>query len=144
MLRERWWSRVVPVTALAVGLVAVLALLVPGVRGQLALSATHQPQQYVGLAFARTPAGTVTTCATGGGRLQVAFDVISHLDRPRELTYTVAVPGQERTGSVTVDPGETARVTRSVELPRARHFEVSVELPDAGRQLLAHCPGDLS
>jgi hypothetical protein len=141
VLRERWWSRVVPVTALAVGLVALLAVLLPGIRHQVALSASHQPQEYVGLAFGHAADGTVVTCAGAGDRLRVAFDVSSHLDEVRDLRYVVSVAGHDTPGSVTVDPGETASVVRDLDRPSRDSYEVRVELPGEDRQVFAHCPG---
>ncbi len=141
MLRERWWSRVVPVTALAVGLVAILALGLPGVRHQLALSATHEPQEYVELAFGRSPAGTVDTCARTGTDVTVAFDITSHLDDARDVRYLLSVAGHRHPGSVTVAPGETAHVTRHVDRPQRAAYEVHVALPGEDREVFAHCGG---
>lgn len=139
MVGRDWYRRVVPVTALAVGLVAVLALLLPGVRHQLALSASHQPQQYVVLAFGRTSTGNVVTCAHDHHRVRVTFAVGSHLSEPRDLPYVVTVHGDRRTGTVTVDPGRTERVTRMLASPRVRRFEVRVELPTEDREVHASC-----
>lgn len=145
MPREGRFRRVVPVTALAVGVLAVLTLLVPGVRAQLALSATHQPQEYVALAFARAADGTVVTCASVPGRhrdaVRVSFDVDSHLDRARDLRYVLTVGGQRHTGTVTTDPGEATRTTRVLPRPGARGFEVAVDLPDVDRRIHARCSG---
>ena len=136
---EGWYRRVVPVTALVVGLVAALALLFPGVRHQIALSASHQPQQYVELAFGRAPSGTVPTCATDRGKVHVSFEVTSHLADPRDVSYVVSVAGHQHPGYVTVDPGETAGVTGIFDRPKRDTYEVRVELPDEGRQVFAHC-----
>ena len=140
MLRERWWSRVVPVTALAVGLVALLALLVPGVRHQLALSASHEPQPYVGLAFGRGEDGNVVTCDTVGKHVRVAFDVTSNLDETTDLAYVVTVAGHRQPGTVTVDPGDTESVVRDLARPARDSYEIRVELPGEDREVFAHCP----
>ncbi|HEU5038897.1 MAG TPA: hypothetical protein VFT70_17955 [Nocardioides sp.] len=143
MEREGWYRRVVPVSVLAVGLVAALALLFPAVRHQVALSASHQPQQYVELAFGRDPAGTVVTCAHAGGRdsgrVRVAFDVTSHLDATGDVRYVVTVGGHPHPGSVTLDPRETAHVTRAFDRPARRAYQVGVALPDQDREIFAHC-----
>ena len=139
MEREGWYRRVVSVTAMVAGVVAALALAFPGVRHQVALSASHQPQEYVELAFGRTPTGTVATCVAGQGRVTVAFDVTSHLDRPAEVGYVVTVAGHRRPGTVTVDPGATAHVTRTVARPERDAYEVRVELPEEDREVFAHC-----
>jgi hypothetical protein len=139
MRGEGWYRRVVPVTVLVVGLVALLALLSPGVRHQLALSASHRPQQYVELAFARTPSGTVSTCERVGDRVRVAFDVTSHLDRRRHVAYEITVAGRRSPGSVVLDPGETGRVTRLIDRPTHGRYEVRVVLPREDRTVFAHC-----
>lgn len=141
MLWEGWYRRAVPVTALAAGLVALLALLLPGVRHEVALSATHEPQRYVELAFGRTPAGTVVTCSSSDDRVRVAFDVTSHLEQARDLAFVLTVAGHRHPGTVAVDPGRTAQVTRFVTRPARADYDVRVELPDVDREVLAHCPG---
>lgn len=129
-----------PVTALAVGLVALLAVLLPGVRDQVALSASHQPQEYVALSFARSPAGTVPVCGGGADRVTVRFTVDSALGEDRTLDYVVTAGPARRTGTVTVEPGETVDVTKVLDRP-AREFDLVVRLPDVDREVHAHCRG---
>ncbi|WP_460834743.1 hypothetical protein [Nocardioides hungaricus] len=128
-------------TTLLVGVVALLALLLPGLRDQLALSATHRQQEYVALSFARGDDGTVATCERARGRLRVGFVVTSALPEARELGYVVAVGDSEVDGRVTVAPGESAGVARVVPLPRERRFDVEVRLPAEDRRIRAHCGG---
>jgi hypothetical protein len=137
MLREGWHHRVVPVTTLVAGLVALLAVLVPGVRDQIALSATHEPQEYVALSFGRTARDTVVTCTTTGAQVRVAFVVTSALSETRTLDYALTVGARRTTGSMTVEPGESADVTRLVPLPRTKRYDVEVRVED--RRILAHC-----
>jgi hypothetical protein len=139
MEREGWYRRVVPVTALAAGLVAALALAFPGVRHQVALSASHQPQEYVALAFGRAADGTVPRCVVEHGQVRVSFEVSSHLDDARDVPYVVTVAGHPHPGRVTVDPGETAAVTTVVDRPKRDAYEIRVELPDEDREVFAHC-----
>ena len=139
MVWEGWYRRVVPVTALLVGLVAALALLFPGVRHQLALSASHQPQEYVDLAFGRAPDGTVLTCVTERGMVHVSFEIGSHLADRQDVPYVVTVAGHEHPGYETLDPGETARTTGIFEKPRRDTYEVRVALPGEDREVFAHC-----
>jgi hypothetical protein len=141
MKGEGWFRRVVPVTALAVGLVAILALLLPGVRHQLALSATHEPQRYVELAFGRSAAGTVATCSRTAREARVELDITSHLEDSRDVRFVLTVAGQRHPGSVTVAPGETVHVTRVVDRPRRRAYEVHIALPGEDRAVFAHCGG---
>jgi len=136
-----WYRRALPVTAIAVGLVAILALVLPGVRHQLALSATHVPQEYVALSFERTTAGTVATCARSGNDVRVSFVVDSALQETRTLDYVVEVGAAKRTGKVVVEPGETAVVTQVVARLSKARYDVSVLLPDVDRRIIAHCSG---
>jgi hypothetical protein len=129
---------VLPVTALGVGLVALLALAVPTVRDQIALSASHQPQQYVALSFARAADGTVPVCTVTGDDVSVAFAVDSGLREERSIAYVVQVGQERRSGTVDVRPGESAGVTQVLPRPK-KHFAVAVRLPDADREVLAHC-----
>jgi hypothetical protein len=136
--RAHWYRRVLPVTALAVGLVALLALAVPSVRDQIRLSASHQPQQYVALSFARDSDGTVPVCAETGEEVSVVFTVDSALRDERTVDYVVQVGPERRAGTVEVAPGESVDVTQVLHRPQ-HHFAVAVRLPDADREVIAHC-----
>ena len=136
----RWYRRVLPVTALAVGLVALVAVLVPGVRDQVALSASHQQQEYVALSFARSADGAVPVCGGSPAELTVVFTVDNARSAQRIVDYVVVAGDVRRTGTVAVDPGQTADVTQVLPRP-ARDFELAVRLPDEGREVLAHCRG---
>jgi len=138
---SRWYQRVLPVTALAVAATVLLALVLPGFREQVALSASHRPQEYVALSFGRAPDGTVVTCTGSRSAVKVRFAVESHLAEGRELDYEIGVGDTRRTGTVRVEPGETVEVTRAVRRPAADRFEVTVRLPDVDQQVLAHCEG---
>lgn len=129
-----------PVTALAVAVVAVLALVFPGVRQQLALSASHQPQEYVALSFARADDGTVPVCTRAGGDLSIAFTVGSGLRESKDIAFVVTAGKARRAGSVTVEPGESVDVTQVLPRP-ARRFEVAVRLPEDDRRIRASCRG---
>jgi hypothetical protein len=136
----RWYQRVLPVTALALVVVALGALVVPGFRHQLALSASHRTEPYVELFFARPASGVPVVCSSSGGTARVTFAVTSHLADTERLDYDVVVDGVRQDGTVTVEPGRTAQVTRflgNAEDP----YEVSVRLPAVDERLRAHCPG---
>ncbi|WP_133058958.1 MULTISPECIES: hypothetical protein [unclassified Nocardioides] len=135
-----WWQRVVPVTGLVLGALALAALVVPGFRHQLALSASHRTDAYVELYFARTPAGTQQVCTTSGGRADVRFAVTSHLAGEEDLAYDVTVGDEERSGTVTVRPGASSVVLESLPRPSGP-YDVRVQLFGSDQQLQAHCPG---
>ena len=143
----RWFQRVLPVTGMSAALVLVATLLVPDFREQVALSATHRPQEYVELYFARTAAGTQVVCTSGERGVRVRFAVTSHLRGRERLPYTVAVrhparnaAGDRTTGAVTVEAGRTVEVTRTLQRPAGRGYEVAVRLPTVHGNLRAHCP----
>lgn len=127
-----------PVIALAVGLVALLALAVPGVRDQIELSASHQPQEYVALSFARAADGTVPVCTSRGSEVTVRFTVESGLGAASTLPYVVTAGSDRRTGTVAVEPGESVDVTQVLS-PAKRRYGVTVRLPAADREIIAHC-----
>ena len=137
--RARWYQRAVPMTGLVVAVVAVLALVFPAFRGQVALSATHQTQQYVALSFGRAADGTVAVCGGSSSEVTVRFAVTSHLAERRRLTYVVTVGSTRLAGRAGVDPGDTSAVSRSVRRPAGR-FDITVELPQQGERVVAHCP----
>ncbi|HYF71639.1 MAG TPA: hypothetical protein VD864_02395 [Nocardioides sp.] len=136
----RWYQRVLPVTALVLALVALAALASSGFRHQLALSASHRTEPYVELAFPRAASGPPVVCSSSAGTVRVEFEVTSHLEDAEELGYDLVVDGVRERGSVTVEPGETARVTRFLGSAEDR-YRVSVRLPSVDERLRAHCPG---
>lgn len=139
----RWYQRVLPVTTLALVLVALAALAFPGFRHQLPLSASHRDEPYVELYFARSADGPPAACRASGGVAKVTFAVRSHLEETRRIGYAVVVGGVRRSGSVEVESGRTAEVTRFAG--RAdRDYDVSVRLRKLDQRLSAHCAGAAS
>lgn len=136
----RWYQRVLPVTVLVVVATAVAALLLPGVRDQLRLSATHEPQRYVELGFGRSTDGTLEVCSSNDKGAHAYVTLTSHLADRRTLDYVVTAGEVTRTGSVTVDPGETVSVRKTLA-GTGRHYELAVELPDLDQRIHAQCPG---
>jgi hypothetical protein len=70
----------------------------------------------------------------------VDFEITSHLTDTERLDYDLVVDGVREHGSVSVEPGRTAKVTRFLG-DAATPYEVAVQLPSAGERLHAHCPG---
>ncbi|MET0840265.1 MAG: hypothetical protein ABWY19_15905 [Marmoricola sp.] len=135
----RWYQRGLPVSALVLAVLAVSAL-IPGVRDQIALSASHRTDPYIELYFARGPAGTQLVCTTSSGQVDVAFAVTSHLVDDEKLAYDLSVGDVQQSGTVTTKPGATTDVAVSVARPSGP-YDVRVDLPDLGQRLQAHCPG---
>jgi hypothetical protein len=143
--RARWYTRVLPVTGLLVVLVAAAAVVVPGFRHQLALSAGRSPQQYVELYFAHTSSGGQQVCRATGSSVLVRFAVVSHLEHGRRLRYRVAVaplgkrgPVHRVAGEGVLKPGTTAVVARRLARP-APGYSVTVRLPELHQHLHARC-----
>ncbi len=149
---SRWFQRVLPMTGLAVALVALLALVWPAFRAEVALSTSRQPQPYVELYFPRLgPTGAPVTCLRRGGSVQVWFVVASHLERTERLAFRVRLDPRgagERplrsAGSVSVAPDDPRGVRRTFDLPRGTGYTVTVALPSLDQQLRAHCRGGRS
>ncbi len=144
----RWFQRVLPVTALGVALIGVVALLVPAFREQVELSTSQQSQPYVELYFQHTAGKTAqAVCTAKGTSAQVRFVVASHLQKREAVAYRISMgptakgaKAQRRAGAVRVTPGTAVEVRKSFALPR-KGYTVSVSLPALGQQLRAHCPG---
>jgi hypothetical protein len=136
----RWYQRVLPVSGLVLAAVALAALVLPGFRDQIALSASHETDPYVELYFARTPAGTQLVCTTLAGQADVRFAVTSHLAQEQDLAYDVSVGDEHQTGSVTTKPGETVDIAETLAHPSGP-YDVQVHLPDLDQRLQAHCAG---
>jgi hypothetical protein len=137
----RWFQRVVPVSSLVLALVALAALVFPGFRDQLELSASHRREPYTELYFARAADGTQVVCTTSGGFVRVGFEVRSHLSEARDLDFEVTSGGAHETGTLRVDPGQTVQVTRLLARSARPAYTVSVRLPAMDEELHAHCPG---
>lgn len=144
MSGEGWYRRVVPVTTSVVGVVALLALVFPGVRDQVALSATHEEQEYVALSFSRTEQDTVVTCTTAGRRARVGFVVTSAYAGTRTIPYEVVVGDATAAGTVEVGPGETVELVEDLRRPATQAYDVEVRLPDDDRRIHSHCDGAAS
>jgi hypothetical protein len=147
----RWFQRVLPVTGLAIVLVALAALVVPAFRDQVELSTSHQPEPYAELYFARSAAPNgQAVCTAKAGKAVVRFVIGSHLAKEQRVPYRVAVDPtapdvktSRANQSVRVTPGASVTVTKVFALPR-KGYTVSVSLPALGQQLRAHCPGQRS
>jgi len=145
----RWYQRVLPVSAAAVVLLAIIAFVVPAFRDQIALSVSRQSQPYVELYFApSTAANGQAVCTRKGSAVLVRFVVASHLDRRQAIAYRVTVDPvgksarpMRKAGSGRVTPGTSPEVRSSFAVPRRLGYAVSVTLPAFGQELRARCEG---
>ena len=143
----RWYQRVVPVTTLALALVAIAAAVVPGFAAQLEESLTRQHASYVELYFDQPMAATTqTACQRRGPSVRVRFVVESHLRANQRIAYRVRLqplgkddPGLRQAGKLTVSPGEAAVVRRTFRLPTGRPYVVRVHLPALDQHLRIRC-----
>lgn len=143
----RWYQRVVPVTTLALALVAIAAGVVPGFADQLEESLTRQPASYVELYFDQPMAATTqTACLRRGSEVRVRFVVESHLRATQRVAYRVRVQplGKHhrplrQAGRFAVSPGETVAVRRTFALPAGQAYVVRVHLPALDQRLRIRC-----
>ncbi len=143
-----WYQRVLPLTLCVLVVIAVAAVLVPGLRHQLALSLTRQPVAYVELYFASpTTAGAQAACIRKGESVRVRFVIESHLAQRRSLEYRVIVDpstqGQRtrrQAGSAEVTSGQAVAVTRTFRVPRRQGYLLTVKLSAFDEQLHVRCP----
>ena len=143
--RPRWYALAVPVTGLVLALVAVVALVIPGVRDQLALSLSRQPDPYVELSFTRPGSGPQTLCHREKGTAVVRFGVASHLRRAKPIAYRVGVAPAGgkvhfRDGKVRVATDRARAVVARFAVP-AGPYRMAVRLPASEQKLWATCGG---
>jgi hypothetical protein len=147
----RWFQRVLPVMSTAVALVALAAVVFPGFRHQLVLSASRQPQPFVELSFPNAASEAHDGCAGSDTSVGTRFTVTSHLTEPRRLAYRVSVTPtgdghrtRHSSGSLRIAPGRSREVRASFPVPPSEAYTVSVRLPELGQLLRAHCQGPSS
>ncbi len=137
--RPRWYALAVPVTGLVLAVVAVAALVIPGVRDQVALSLSRQPDPYVELSFTRPGTGPQTLCHREKGSAVVRFVVASHLRGAKPIDYRVGVAPAGgkvhfRAGKVRVEPGTARAVVTRFAVP-AGPYRMAVRLPSSEQQI---------
>ncbi len=140
----RWWQRVVPVTALALGLAAAVAFL-PGMDDEVELSTQRSAEPFVELFMITRP---VSFCAKG--RPKVRFRLQSHLTEVEELTYVVATDPKGRgkvhrkVGRVSLAPGDAQSRQLRIAAPVGGDYTVTVRLRGRPEMLRVHCAGGRS
>jgi len=145
--RPPWYLRVVPTTALALVVLGLLVLLVPGVRDQVRLSTTRLPGDVVELYFPpRAADGVERACVRHGAHVRVGFVLVSHFERATRLGYRVAfdpdaagVRTVRRTAGTLAQPGTAKSVAVRLAAPRSGGFTVTVSLLDRAQDIRVHC-----
>lgn len=146
---RRWFQRVLPVTGLALLVVALAALVVPSFRDQVKLSISRQTQPYAELYFARrTGPVAQAVCLRQGSTVGVRFVIASHLEKNQAVAYRVTVDpatkgrrALRKAGSTSTTPDTAREVRTTFALPRREPYTLTVTLPALHEQLRAHCPG---
>jgi hypothetical protein len=146
---RRWFERVLPVTGLALLVIALAALVVPAFRDQVKLSISRQDEPYVELYFARrTGPVAQVVCLRRGSTVGVRFVIASHLEKTRRVAYRVtldpAAKGRRtlhKAGSAGTTPGTPREVRTTFTLPKREPYTLTVTLPARRQQLRAHCAG---
>lgn len=140
-----WWRRVVPLSA-AVLLVLSLGLaLVPPLREQLLLSASHREASYVELAFTPDADGTVQPCLAAKGLVGVRFAMAAHGDAVGSRSWRISItdPRGDRTArkvvSGTTRLPENTPVGVRREVRWSGPYDLVVTLPGTTQRLVAHC-----
>jgi hypothetical protein len=141
-----WYQRVVPATTAVLAVVALAAALLPGVRHQLVLSTTRQPDSYVTLYFPQQMVqSTQTACRRQGSSVRVRFAVESHLSSGQDVSYQIRVdpagplPARRQAGTTSLAPGQKVVVTRAFRVRARTPYDVHVRLPERDQQLRLHC-----
>lgn len=136
-------TTVAAVGALAV-LLGLLALVSPGVRGQLAVSLGRQDAAYVETYFVDPL--FAAQCNPGRARFAAEVGVRSRLETAEEVSYVLRlVPrgqGRARTveGAVATSPGQESVVRVAGRKP-SRAYDAEVVFPASGQRLVIHCDG---
>jgi hypothetical protein len=143
----RWYTRVLPVTGLLLAVLAVLALVLPAFRHQVALSTSRESQPFVELFLPQSASEHADVC--GARNAAVTFIVRSHLDTARKLAYRVEslVDGKAtatKRGTVRLDPGHARRLHVELPAPATGNHTVTVALPALHQLLRVHCSGAAS
>jgi hypothetical protein len=145
---QPWWRRVVPLSG-AVLLVAALAVaLVPALREQLLLSASHRQASYVEMAFTPDEAGLVDPCLRSKAGVEVRFSVAGHGDDVGKTPWRIVVTdlSGDRTarkvlnGTVRLPEDQPVSIHEVVGAWSGR-YDVLVTLPGTSQRLAAHCEG---
>jgi hypothetical protein len=146
--RTPWYQRVVPATTAVLAALGLAAAVFPGVRHELAFSATRQPEPYVALSFPQPMAqGTQTACSRKGSVVRVRFVIESHLTGARDVAFRVEVdpsgplPARRKAGTAALSPGQGAEVTRTFTVRGRGGYDVRVRLPGLHQRLHLRCQG---
>jgi hypothetical protein len=142
-----WWRRVVPVCAAVLVVAAVAVALVPPLREELLLSASHRPASYVEMAFTPDGGGQVQPCTRTRAGVEVRFSVAGHGEDVGDRTWRIRVmdpqggrtPDAMVSGTVRLPQDDPVGVRRLVKGWPGGPYDVLVTLPGTSQRLVAHC-----
>lgn len=142
--RPRWYERVVTTTLLGVVALTLAVLLVPGLRDQLALTATRREVPRIELWFSGPTEKAVRDGCRERGAARVEFTVRSHGDGPKTVPFRVLLvrDGQRarvRSGAVNLAEGDAAVVRQRFRLAAGQPYSVRVTLPGRPERLHLVC-----
>lgn len=145
---QPWWRRVVPLSGVVLVVAALAVALVPALREQLLLSASHRQASYVEMAFTPDQAGLVDPCVRSKSGVEVRFSLAGHGDEAGERAWRIVVtdPSGDRaarkvlTGTVRL-PEDRPTSIREVVTGWSGPYAVLVTLPGTPQRLVAHCGG---
>lgn len=130
------------------GMLAGLAWQSEGVRHQVALTMSRQPESFLVLDFPGIDAER--SCAVQEGFVAVRFSAVAHGDRAGSVGYQVEVrpEGTARNvtrvaGTVQLADGRPVVLEKRLPVPETA-FDVAVSVLDGTEELLVHCQGELS
>jgi hypothetical protein len=142
--RPRWYERVVTTTLLGVVALTLAVLLVPGLRDQLALTATRREVPRIELWFSGPTERAVLEGCRDRGAVRVEFTVRSHVDGPVTVPFRVLLmrDGQRarvRSGALDLAEGDAAVVRHRFRLGAGQPYSVRVTLPGRPERLHLRC-----
>lgn len=141
---QPWWRRVVPLSVAVLLVAAVAVALVPPLREQFVLSASHREASYVEMAFTQDENGLVHPCMSAKGAVAIRFALAAHGDAAGGRSWRVRLSdpagarSPQRLEGVARLPVDTpVGVRRTVRW--SGPYDLVVTLPGTTQRLVAHC-----
>jgi hypothetical protein len=135
---------VVTTTLLGVVALTLAVLLVPGLRNELALTASRREVPRIELWFSGPTERAVRDGCRGRGAARVEFTVRSHVDGPVTVPFRVLLVRDKqrarvRSGAVDLASGDAAVVRHRFRIAAGQPYSVRVMLPGRPERLHLRC-----